>query len=348
MTDGAGEREQAGRRGGTKARRRRREARLRLALHAAAMAEWEIDLDAGTCLISPRLAVLFGYPPGREVTLGDLRARCHPDDVARARELGGALREPGGPSSVDHEFRIVVPDGGTRWLHARGGTLRDADGRATGAAGVVMDVTGRKAAEERQSLLLAEIDHRAKNMLATIQAVVKLTQAGAGSVDAYVDDLLDRLRSLARTHELLARGKWERASLHRLLREEFEAYLDGARRDRFAIASEDSRLGRKAALTLSLAVHELVTNAVEHGALSVPEGWVAVETGVEDGPDGERLRFSWRESGGPPVRRPARRGFGSLVIERSIAHQLRGHAALLFEPDGLRCDLAVPLDGGPG
>jgi hypothetical protein len=108
----------------------------------------------------------------------------------------------------------VAPDGGTPWLHARGEVLRGAGSRATGAAaGVVMDVTGRKAAEERQSLLLAEIDHRAKNMLATIQAIAKLTQAGAGSVDAYVDDLLDRLRSLARAHELLAQEKWERASL---------------------------------------------------------------------------------------------------------------------------------------
>jgi two-component sensor histidine kinase len=95
-------------------------------------------------------------------------------------------------------------------------------------------------------------------------------------------------------------------------------------------------------------MHELIASAVKHGALSVPDGQVAVETRVEDGPDGGRLRFSWRESGGPPVRRLAKRGFGSLVLERSIAHQLRCHAALVFERDGPRCDLTVPLDGGPG
>ena len=208
--------------------------------------------------------------------------------VPRRRPAGraGPTAGPGGPSSVDHEFRTVAPGGGTSWLHARGEVLRGAGGRATGAAGVAMDFTGRKAAEERQSLLLAEIDHRAKNMLAAIQAIAKLTQAGAGSVDAYVDDLLDRLRSLARAHELLAQEKWERASLHRQLREELEAYLDGARRDRFAIAGEDSRLGRKAALTLSLAMHELVANAVKHGALSALYGQVASRPGWRTGRTG--------------------------------------------------------------
>ncbi|MGH6896739.1 MAG: PAS domain S-box protein [Geminicoccaceae bacterium] len=204
--------------------------------------------------------------------------------------------------------------------------------------GIVRDITDRKRAEERQRLLTAEVDHRAKNLLATIQAMVLLTRRDAVSVADFTRTLVGRLHAMARAHDLLARDKWTGASLHDVIKNEFRAYAggDGAR---VSIVGEDAHLSARAAQTLSLALHELTTNAAKHGALSVPGGRVAVHAAI----DGQELRLSWVESGGPEVTLPADRGFGAVIIERSIAHELGGSAELDFERSGLRCHLRIPL-----
>jgi PAS domain S-box-containing protein len=208
--------------------------------------------------------------------------------------------------------------------------------------GILRDITDRKRWEEHQVLLTAEIDHRAKNLLAAIQAMVLLTKPNARSVADYADTLIGRLHAMARAHDLLARDKWSGARLHDLIRNEFAGYVDAAS-DALALTGEDVLLRPRAAQTLSLALHELTTNAAKYGALSVPDGRVAIHTALESSSPGRTLVLHWTETGGPAVTPPERRGFGSVVIERSIRHDLDGEASLEFEPGGVRCVIRVPL-----
>ena len=191
-------------------------------------------------------------------------------------------------------------------------------------------------------LLMAEIDHRSKNLLAAIQAMVLLTKSSACSVPDYADTLIGRLHAMARAHDLLARDKWHGARLCELIKDEFAAYV-GSDSDAVEITGEDVLLRPRAAQTLSLALHELTTNAAKYGALSVPGGRVAIDSAIERSPSGQTLLLSWTESGGPAVAPPENRGFGSVVIERSIAHDLAGSAVLEFERQGVRCIIRVPL-----
>jgi PAS domain S-box-containing protein len=204
--------------------------------------------------------------------------------------------------------------------------------------GIVRDITERKRADERQRLLTAEVDHRAKNLLATIQAMVLLTKRDARSVSEFATTLIGRLHAMGRAHDLLARDKWTGASLHDVIRNEFQAFA-GADGARLSIVGGDARLSARAAQTLNLALHELTTNAAKHGALSVPEGRVEIRSAV----DGQELQLTWTETGGPEVRPPSAQGFGSVIVERSIAHELGGNAELLFERTGLRCHIRIPL-----
>jgi two-component sensor histidine kinase len=143
---------------------------------------------------------------------------------------------------------------------------------------------------------------------------------------------------MARAHDLLARDKWTGALLHDLIRNELQAYagVDGAR---LSVVGEDARLSARAAQTLSLALHELTTNAAKHGALSVPEGRVEIHSAI----DGQELQLSWTETGGPEVKPSSAQGFGTIIIERSVAHELGGSARIAFERSGMRCDIRIPL-----
>jgi PAS domain S-box-containing protein len=203
---------------------------------------------------------------------------------------------------------------------------------------ILRDISARKSAEEHQRLLIAEVDHRAKNLLASVQAMVVLTKRDARSVADFTTTLIGRLHSMARAHDLLARDKWWGARLHDVIRNEFHAYT-GTDSDRLTIVGDDARLNSRAAQTLSLALHELTTNAAKYGALSVPEGRVKVASAIE----GQELVLSWVEAGGPEVAPPEDRGFGTVVIERSIAHELGGRAELDYERGGLRCHIRIPL-----
>jgi two-component sensor histidine kinase len=209
--------------------------------------------------------------------------------------------------------------------------------------GMLRDITERKRAEQHQALLMAEIDHRAKNLLAAIQATVMLTKATARSVGDYADTLIGRLHAMARAHDLLARDKWTGARLHELIRSEFAAYV-GANGEALRLAGEDVLLSPRAAQTLSLALHELTTNAAKYGALSVPAGKVEIDTVVDRSDGRQNLRLSWSEVGGPAVAPPEQRGFGSVLLERGIAHDLDGSTSLAFDATGVRCQIRVPLD----
>jgi two-component sensor histidine kinase/CheY-like chemotaxis protein len=195
----------------------------------------------------------------------------------------------------------------------------------------------REKAHERDKLLMAELDHRVKNTLANIQALVTQSSRSAASLTMFVEGLDKRIHSMAKAHSLLTQSRWEGVSVEGLLREELDAYNQPS--SVVDLAGVDAVLTPKSALSLSLALHELCTNAAKFGAFSVPEGRVAVSWG----PSGEGgLTLNWRESGGPQVSPPSRRGFGSALIERALALETGGRATIDYAPDGVLCEILLP------
>ena len=195
----------------------------------------------------------------------------------------------------------------------------------------------RRLAAERDRLLMAELDHRVKNTLANIQALVVQTSRSAETLTGFVEGLDGRIQSMAKAHSLLSESRWEGVSITRLLSEELMPY--GSRDQAFTIDGVDLVLTPKSALSLSLAIHELVTNAAKYGAYSAPGGSVAVcWTLASD----DSVSLSWTEAGGPPVQPPTRRGFGSTLIERALAMETGGRAALHYLSSGVVCNVFLP------
>ncbi len=195
----------------------------------------------------------------------------------------------------------------------------------------------RAKAHDRDKLLMAELDHRVKNTLANIQALVTQSSRSAESVTAFVEGLDKRIHSMAKAHSLLTQSRWEGVSVEGLLREELDVY--GAASGVVSLAGDDAVLTPKSALALSLALHELATNASKYGAFSVPGGSVAVRWHVRDDLG---LGLSWTEAGGPRVVPPTRRGFGSSLIERALTLETGGRATIDYRPGGVVCDIVLP------
>ena len=195
----------------------------------------------------------------------------------------------------------------------------------------------RAKAHDRDKLLMAELDHRVKNTLANIQALVTQSSRSAESLSVFVEGLDNRIHSMAKAHSLLTQSRWEGVSVESLLREELDAYGQGP--NVVSLEGADAVLTPKSALALSLALHELATNAAKFGAFTVVVGHVAVRWHLRD--DGG-LGLSWTESDGPPVLPPTRRGFGSNLIERALALETGGRATIYYKPGGVVCDIILP------
>lgn len=194
--------------------------------------------------------------------------------------------------------------------------------------------------QERQTMMLHELNHRVRNTLTTVQSLLRQSRR----TDATGERLEGRIIALAKTHDLLSRDAWAGASLEMLLENELAPFVD-ARQDRFLIDGPDIELPPRYVLALSMTLHELTTNAAKHGALSVEGGRLEITWRVETGSDGaRRLALDWRESGGPPVVTPPARGIGTRLINGGVGHELGGTVDLRFATGGLHCTLAVPLD----
>jgi two-component sensor histidine kinase len=239
------------------------------------------------------------------------------------------------------EYRIVR-DGEVRWIESRSFISYDDEGRARRVIGVNIDVTARKRAEEQQGVLIAELDHRVKNTLATVCAVAAQTLDASSSMADFVTSLDGRLRSMARTHELLSHRKWRGIPLTDLINRELAPYVRG---NNAQIAGPDVMLTAEAGQSVGMALHELVTNAAKYGALSTRQGRVSVrwhqpkKGGLHD-----RLIIEWLETGGPPVRSSPKSGYGTGVITDLLPYELGGSADLVFAPDGVQCRLEIPAN----
>jgi two-component sensor histidine kinase len=213
-------------------------------------------------------------------------------------------------------------------------------GRVGPILGVHVDITARKEAEERQLLLMREVDHRAKNALAVVQAVLRLTRAE--NVQGFAKSVEGRVAALARAQTLLTESRWAGADLLAMLRGELAPFTGAASSARVSFEGPTVAVTAVTAQPLSMALHELATNAAKHGSLSVPGGSLALAWRLDAAT--QRLQFRWAESGGPALPGPpARRGFGSRVIENTIRDQLGGDVAFSWNPDGLVCEIGMPL-----
>jgi PAS domain S-box-containing protein len=310
---------------------RESEERLRAALTASGTGTYRWDMQTGAAQGDDAHTMLFGGPIRSD---RDFVNRIHPEDRPNVVEMLRRCLEEGADFELD--YRVLLPNGRARWLSDRGCAFRDNDGKPLYMTGAVIDITERKEAEARQSLLAAEVDHRAKNMLALVQ--VMLRQTRAATVKDYAAAALGRVAALGRAHTLLSESRWEGADLGKLMKEEIAPFC---RTDstRILLSGPAVALSPKAAQVFAMAVHELATNAAKHGALSVAQGRVSVDWSWRN--DG-RLALRWTEMGGPPVHAPVRRGLGMNVIERSIGQQLDGEVCFDWSPTGLVCELIVP------
>ena len=310
------------------------EERRSLALAAGQMGSWEWDPVDGRFVWDDGQYRIFGVDPASfDLTVDNVRALIHPEDW---KHLQNAIK-PAAPNtpSFQSEFRVCRPNGELRWCIGTAVASVDGIDNVVRISGVTVDITDRKQAEERQVLLAREVDHRARNALALVQSIVRLTRSE--DIKSYTAAVDGRIGALARAHTLLAQSRWQGADLARLIGEELAPFrTDGA--ERIATAGPEVSLEPRTAQTLALALHELSTNAAKYGALSVTSGRVAVSWDLQ--PQGLVLR--WIESGGAPPQMPVAHGFGIRLISASIERQLGGEAAFDWRPEGLHCLLRVP------
>lgn len=266
---------------------------------------------------------------------GSWKEGMHPDDHAATLAEWDRCLASGEPYDVEH--RVRRRDGSYRWARSRAFPRRDSEGAIILWYGNTEDIHERKVAEEHQRLLINELNHRVKNTLASVQAIAFQTLRGDIPLPEARARFEARLMALSAAHNLLTEENWVGASLERVVKDATEHLAGDARR--FDVAGEPLRLAPRAALALAMALHELGTNAAKYGALAAEAGRVAIAWKV----DGDRLRLQWRESGGPPVEAPTRRGFGSRLIERGLQPDLGGAASLHFDPEGLRCEIEASL-----
>jgi len=215
-----------------------------------------------------------------------------------------------------------------------------------GLIGVATDITERKRAQEQQTTLIQELNHRVKNTLATVQFISARTLRNAASPEEAQGLLESRLAALARAHDVLTRESWEGADVGEIVAQA-AAPFSGPGEDRIRFSGPPSRVAPRTTLALSMAFQELATNAVKYGALSNRAGTIRITWELVTGADaGSRLHLRWEEAGGPPVQPPEHRGFGSLLLERTLARDLSGSVDLEYRRDGVRCTIEMPLSGG--
>ena len=230
---------------------------------------------------------------------------------------------------------------GVRWHDLHIEPLRNETGDVVGLTCASVDVTERKEGEAHLRLLLRELTHRSKNLLAVIQAMARQTARHTGSVDSFLSQFGARLQALAASHDLLVRESWYGASLGELIRSQLGGYLD-APVNQVSIEGPAIALKPEAAQNLGLALHELAVNAAKFGALSVPNGRESITWSQRDHGDDNSVELDWHEQLGPKVKVRRRKGFGSMVIERNLARALDAEVNLKFDPSGLRCHIVIP------
>ncbi len=324
---------------------RKQTARLEAVVNTVPAAVWFThDAEAKHIVGNEFGARLLRLSPGANASLS-----APPDERPTFRVLrDGQILPPAelplqratrGEEVRDDELEIQFDDGSSTTLIMQASPIRSETGSFQGAVCAAIDISDRKRQERHRELLVNELNHRVKNTLATIQSLAMQTlrsatnlHEGRGAFDA-------RLFALSRAHDVLVRENWESAGLREIVAEALEAYAGPAETRRVTISGPNIRVGPKAALALSMALHELATNAVKYGALSNQNGRVEVTWMLQN-----RFELRWQEQGGPPVIAPQRRGFGSRLIEQGLSHDFGANVDLRFEERGVFCSILAPVE----
>lgn len=288
--------------------------------------------DTKVLQLNPAFERLTGWST-EEARQIDLMAACYPDPVYR-EEVQAFM------TSLQEGWRDIVmtaKDG--RVLQTSWANIRLPDGTHVG---IGIDITDRKRSEEQREMLLAELSHRVKNLLAVLQALASQTGQSSGSIEEFRTGFEGRLRALARAHGLLFEGRWQGADLKSLVEQTLDPHR-GDRLEAIQVEGPPVRLSPKQGLALGLALHELATNSAKYGALSTGAGGIRVIWTMEDREGERHVRLDWQELGGPEVRPPTEQGFGTTLIERTFEYELGGSAELLFAAAGLCCQATFPL-----
>jgi two-component sensor histidine kinase len=269
-----------------------------------------------------------------------VRQRYYPGERER---LGEAAREAlsRGERFVEFEFRYVIPDQPLKWLLMRAEVALDPQAMPTRALGVIMDITERKRSEEHIQLLMREVNHRSKNLLAVVQSVASQTASRCEPSD-FVQRFGERLQGLSASHDLLVRNTWRGVSLAELILSQLSHFSDLIGQ-RIALDGPELHLKASAAQSLGMALHELATNAGKYGSLSGGKGRLDISWRLEEREGAPMLALLWRESGGPPVGKPERRGFGTLLVTDITRAALEAEITLELPPGGLSWRLAAPM-----
>lgn len=317
------------------------EERLRSATEVGRLGLWDWNVRTGYVAWSDEHFRMQGYTVGEVVPSYDAwLAGIHPDD----RQATVAALEAAMANRTEYvrEFRSRLRDGSIRWIAARGRFSYDVEGRPERMVGAAIDLTERREAEERQRLLLGELQHRVRNILAVVRSIIRRTHDADQTAEEFVQHLEGRLGALARTQILLTRAVDAGADLELLIRDELDA--QAADFDRVALTGPKVRLPAKVAEVLTLAIHELATNAVKYGTFAGTRGQLSIEWELADRDGERRLQLSWRERGSNTAWPPGRReGFGTELITRRVPYELRGDGRIELLRDGLDCVLDIPL-----
>lgn len=310
---------------------------LELALQAAGLGEFEWDLTTNTLTVSPRMAAITGLPVGKIVEdVGYLiEPLIHPGDLEAFRANRTEILRAG--DTFDVRVRIIRPtDNRTIWLRMAGIITRDDEGAAQRLNGIVQDTSRENQEEDQRLQLMAELDHRVKNVLATVQALAQQTAKRTTSLDTFLHAFTGRLKAMASANELLTAARWRGAAIEHLAAAELSAIAPSQTK----WEGPELFLTPRAANALSLALHELAANALKFGALSRDAGRVALRwTSTPEG----GFELTWTESGGPSVPPPMRQGFGATLLEQVTGRELNGETEVDYRPSGV----VVRMRAGP-
>jgi two-component sensor histidine kinase/PAS domain-containing protein len=313
-----------------------------LAMVASDMGTWCYTLADNICVYDENAQRLYGLTGARFLHDDDgVKAKFHPDDMELMWSRVAKALDPNGDGRYDVEYRVKQLDGSWRWLSAWGLVEFKGDGlerTPVAIVGASRDLTKLKRAEEMQRLLLSELDHRIKNTLATIQAIAGSTIRTSRTMDDFQQAFTGRIATLSKTHSLLIENEQKHVPLTQLLDNELSIYEDGEAQ-RVIVSGPEVMLPAHVSVSFAMAIHELTTNALKYGALSVLAGVLRVSWTLDE----TRLVLRWEESNVPIKRQPTRVGFGSQLLQRLLPHQLGAQVEMKFAPDGLKADISIQI-----